>query len=105
HGAEPEETAPAADATVITGGLCGWSPELLPSSAKGWPKAARSANPQGTTLSIGGVKVGGNGFIVIAGPCSVESREQVFSTAKAVRQAGALMLRGGAFKPRTNPYA
>ncbi|HUP57386.1 MAG TPA: 3-deoxy-7-phosphoheptulonate synthase [Bdellovibrionota bacterium] len=83
----------------------GWTAELLPSSAKGWPKAARSAKPQGSRFQIGPVTVGGDGFVVIAGPCSVESKEQVMATAHAVREGGAVMLRGGVFKPRTNPYA
>src|SRR4051794_27756722 len=52
-----------------------------------------------------GVTVGGGPAVVIAGPCSVESREQILATAHAVRAAGAHMLRGGAFKPRTSPYS
>jgi 3-deoxy-7-phosphoheptulonate synthase len=57
-----------------------------------------------TVVRVGEVKVG-QGFVVIAGPCSVESEEQTLETAKAVKEAGADMLRGGAFKPRTSPYA
>lgn len=57
-----------------------------------------------TIVSVGPVKIGA-GFIIIAGPCSVESEEQIIETAKAVKAAGADMLRGGAFKPRTSPYA
>jgi len=53
---------------------------------------------------VGGVPIGGSSAVVIAGPCSVESREQVVSTAIAVKRAGAVMLRGGAYKPRTSPY-
>ncbi len=75
----------------------------LPTSAKNWPKAARKETT--TRLSVGGVVLGGDEFVVIAGPCSVESQEQVMSTAKAVVERGARMLRGGAFKPRTNPYS
>lgn len=62
--------------------------------------------PDGTrsVLDIGGVRIG-EGLVVIAGPCSVESEEQVLRTAVAVKEAGAQMLRGGAFKPRTSPYA
>jgi chorismate mutase/prephenate dehydratase len=80
---------------------------LIPihAAAKNWPKVARAAKPEGTQLRIGGTVVGGGGFVIVAGPCSVESREQVFATAEAVRARGAVMLRGGAFKPRTNPYA
>ena len=58
-----------------------------------------------TVLEIAGRKVGGSSFAMIAGPCTVESREQVLETARAVRDAGATLLRGGAYKPRTSPYA
>lgn len=57
-----------------------------------------------TVVNVGGVRVGGDNFVVIAGPCSVESREQLCETARAVRASGAHMLRGGAYKPRTSPY-
>jgi 3-deoxy-7-phosphoheptulonate synthase len=57
-----------------------------------------------TVVDVGGVRLGGDGTVVIAGPCSVESREQLLSTARAVRTAGAHLLRGGAYKPRTSPY-
>jgi 3-deoxy-7-phosphoheptulonate synthase len=80
-------------------------PEMPASAAKNWPKAARTAHPRGTRLVVGGVEIGGDEFVVIAGPCSVESREQVTETAKHVARFGAKLLRGGAFKPRTNPYA
>ena len=53
----------------------------------------------------GGIKIGGGNFQVIAGPCSVESEEQIIEVAKAVKASGATLLRGGAFKPRTSPYA
>ncbi len=58
-----------------------------------------------TIIDVRGVKVGSDQFAVIAGPCSVESREQILETAEAVKQAGAKLLRGGAFKPRTSPYS
>jgi len=58
-----------------------------------------------TVLDINGVLIGGQEIVVMAGPCSVESREQLFTTADAVRAAGATILRGGAFKPRTSPYS
>ena len=58
-----------------------------------------------TVLDIDGRKVGGNNFALIAGPCTVESREQTMQTARVVRDAGATLLRGGAYKPRTSPYA
>ncbi len=59
----------------------------------------------GTVLDIAGRKIGGEHFAIIAGPCAVESRSQLLETATAVQQAGAAMLRGGAYKPRTSPYA
>ena len=68
--------------------------------------ASRQFKPQGTVIDLGrGVKIGGSEIIVAAGPCSVESREQILSIAESVSKAGAKILRGGAFKPRTSPYA
>jgi 3-deoxy-7-phosphoheptulonate synthase len=67
--------------------------------------AGRAARPQGTCVDVGGVMVGGSDIIVMAGPCSVESHDQLVETAVAVKQAGAKILRGGAYKPRTSPYS
>ena len=67
--------------------------------------ANRKMHPDDTVVEVGGVKIGGGHFVVIAGPCSVESEAQITITAEAVRAAGASILRGGAFKPRTSPYA
>src|SRR6201993_4364023 len=68
--------------------------------------AGRSFRPEGTIVKLAnGVGVGGNEIVVMAGPCSVESREQIFTTAEAVAKAGAKVLRGGAFKPRSSPYS
>ena len=67
--------------------------------------ANRKFHPEDTVIDCSGVEIGGGHFGVIAGPCSVESEEQVVAIAKAVKAAGASMLRGGAFKPRTSPYA
>lgn len=64
----------------------------------------RKFHPQDTVVDVNGVKIGGGNFVMIAGPCSVESEAQIVETAKAVKKAGANMLRGGAFKPRTSPY-
>ncbi len=61
-------------------------------------------HPDATVVNVGGVQIGGPTFVVIAGPCSVESREQMMSAAHAVKKAGANMIRGGAYKPRTSPY-
>lgn len=64
----------------------------------------RKFHPDDTVIDINGVKIGGGNFAVIAGPCSVESEEQIITVAKQVKAAGANLLRGGAFKPRTSPY-
>lgn len=64
----------------------------------------RKFHPEDTVIDVGGVKIGGGNFAIIAGPCSIESEEQIIEVAKAVKAAGATMLRGGAFKPRTSPY-
>ncbi|MBQ7986204.1 MAG: 3-deoxy-7-phosphoheptulonate synthase [Clostridia bacterium] len=67
--------------------------------------ANRKFHPEDTVIEIGDVKIGGGNFAVIAGPCSVESEEQLCTIAEQVKAAGAGLLRGGAFKPRTSPYA
>jgi 3-deoxy-7-phosphoheptulonate synthase len=67
--------------------------------------SSRAFRPEDTTFPVGDVTVGDGTLVVIAGPCSVESREQLMETAWAVKEAGAHMLRGGAYKPRTSPYA
>ncbi len=66
--------------------------------------ANRRFFPQDTVIDVAGIKIGGGNFQVIAGPCSVESQEQICSTALEVQKSGASILRGGAFKPRTSPY-
>ncbi len=68
-------------------------------------QANRKFHPQDTVVEVGNVKIGGGHFAVIAGPCSVESEEQIIAVAQAVKAGGAEILRGGAFKPRTSPYA
>ena len=65
----------------------------------------RKFHPDDTVIDVNGVKIGGGNFVMIAGPCSVESEEQIVAVAKAVKASGANILRGGAFKPRTSPYA
>ena len=67
--------------------------------------ANRKFHQDDTVVDVGGVKIGGGHFQLIAGPCSVETREQIISVAESVKASGAGMLRGGAFKPRTSPYA
>jgi len=71
---------------------------------KRYKLVSREFQPADTIIDVDGVKVGGPHFTVMAGPCSVESEEQLFSTARAVKAAGATILRGGAYKPRTSPY-
>jgi len=73
--------------------------------SKPFKLASREFNPVDTIVSVNGVSIGGKEIVVMAGPCSVESREQVVETAKAVKAAGAKILRGGAYKPRTSPYS
>ena len=68
-------------------------------------QANRKFHPNDTIIQIGNVRIGGGYFAMIAGPCSVESEEQIVEVAKAVKESGAHILRGGAFKPRTSPYA
>lgn len=67
--------------------------------------AGREAKPAGTVVDVRGVAVGGREVVVMAGPCAVESREQLLAAAKGVQESGASILRGGAFKPRTSPYS
>lgn len=71
---------------------------------KRYKLVSRESRPHGTIIDVDGVPVGGPGFTMIAGPCSVESERQLLDTANAVKAAGATLLRGGAFKPRTSPY-
>lgn len=70
-----------------------------------YKQANRKFHPKDTVIEIGSVKIGGGNFAMIAGPCSVESEEQIIEVAQAVKASGASLLRGGAFKPRTSPYA
>ena len=67
--------------------------------------ANRKFHPDDSIIEIGGTKIGGGNFQLIAGPCSIETEEQICTIAREVKQAGATMLRGGAFKPRTSPYS
>ena len=91
-----------AGATAVFAGLAGVT-ECLPVSSP-YKLAAREAIPHDTVVNVQGVAIGGGRPVVMAGPCSVESEEGLIETARAVRRAGAHILRGGAFKPRTSPY-
>ena len=97
----------------ITGNKAGLEPELF-TTLPGVTDAIRVSQPfklvsrevkeEDTVIDVGGVPIGGSALAVMAGPCSVESREQILEAAHAVRRAGARFLRGGAYKPRTSPY-
>ena len=78
--------------------------EVVPIS-RPYKLASREFRPENTVIQVGNVTVGGDQLVIIAGPCSVESEEQLLETARAVKAAGAHILRGGAFKPRTSPYS
>ena len=67
--------------------------------------ASRSFRPSGTVVKVGDIEIGGKQVVTMAGPCSVESREQIFCVAEIVARAGARIIRGGAFKPRSSPYS
>jgi 3-deoxy-7-phosphoheptulonate synthase len=108
--------APGRDATVIGAigghGLLGHlslegieSIERVLEVSKPYKLVALETSPEPTVIQVRGRRVGGDHFALIAGPCTVESREQTLTTARAVHAAGASMLRGGAFKPRTSPYS
>ncbi len=72
---------------------------------KPYKLASREFKKANTIVDVGGVKIGGNKIVMMAGPCSVESKEQLLQTARIVKKSGAQFLRGGAYKPRTSPYA
>ena len=69
-----------------------------------YKSANRKFHPDDTIVDVSGIKIGGGNFALIAGPCSVESEDQILGIAKSVKESGATLLRGGAFKPRTSPY-
>jgi 3-deoxy-7-phosphoheptulonate synthase len=77
--------------------------EVVPIS-KPYKLSSREFNPPDTVIEVRGIRIGGGETVVMAGPCSVENEEQLFATARAVKAAGAHILRGGAYKPRTSPY-
>ncbi|MBR1608538.1 MAG: 3-deoxy-7-phosphoheptulonate synthase, partial [Kiritimatiellae bacterium] len=70
-----------------------------------YKRANRKFHPEDTVVDVAGTKIGGRAVVVCGGPCAVESREQIVAVAESVKAAGATLLRGGAFKPRTSPYA
>ncbi|MBE6102359.1 MAG: 3-deoxy-7-phosphoheptulonate synthase [Selenomonas ruminantium] len=79
--------------------------ETSVSISKSYKLASREFHPQSSAVSVGGIEIGGGAPVVMAGPCAVESREQLFEAAEIVKKGGAQFLRGGAYKPRTSPYS
>jgi 3-deoxy-7-phosphoheptulonate synthase len=78
--------------------------EVIPVT-HGYKLVSREVKPENTVVEVGDVRIGGDEFVIAAGPCAVESREQILTVARRVKEAGARLLRGGAFKPRTSPYS
>ena len=97
-------TMAAAPQVIATAAIAPQSPPSSPLSSA-FPLVARASRPEGTIVRVGNVAVGDGSFTIVAGPCAVESREQILASARGVSDRGAVMLRGGAFKPRTSPYA
>ncbi len=79
--------------------------EEISQMSRAFKMVSKDFRSEPTVVRVGGVPIGGEEFVVMAGPCAVESRDQLLSTARAVRRAGGRLLRGGAFKPRTSPYS
>ncbi|TMC50985.1 MAG: 3-deoxy-7-phosphoheptulonate synthase [Chloroflexi bacterium] len=115
RGYEPIEL-PGTDRIAI--GVLGTHPASIRDAVEGLPGVmdaipvnkpyklvGREWHPDHTVVEVSGVRIGGSEFVVAAGPCAVESQEQLLGAARGVRAAGATMLRGGAFKPRTSPYS
>ncbi|MDQ2084895.1 3-deoxy-7-phosphoheptulonate synthase [Herbivorax sp. ANBcel31] len=79
--------------------------EKLVHISESYKLSGKTFKPEPSVIDVNGVKIGGKELVMMAGPCAVENREQILETAKAVKKSGAQFLRGGAFKPRTSPYA
>jgi len=79
--------------------------DIPASRLKSYQLAGRQQKPEGTIVGVQGIEIGGDQFVVMAGPCAVESYDQLVATAKIVQSSGATILRGGAFKPRSSPFA
>ncbi len=95
----PEDALRAQPLEVISG------VERVMPVLKPYKLVSREFKPESTVVKVGQVKIGGKAVVIMAGPCSVENRQMLAETAKVVKRAGARILRGGAFKPRTSPYA
>jgi chorismate mutase/prephenate dehydratase len=99
-GEASEEAAPAELLEAVAG-----TPKPAVGRSRQYKLVDRAARAQDTVIAVGDLLIGGDGFVVMAGPCSVESAEQITTTARFVAEQGAHVLRGGVFKPRTSPYA
>lgn len=100
-GVSGRTVTPALREEIATlGGVAAITPATRP-----YMLAQREARPDGTRVHVGGVVIGGDDPVIMAGPCVIEGRDQMLEAAQAVKAAGATMLRGGAFKPRTSPYS
>lgn len=98
--------APESDKAVVAEQLSSFPfVERVVPILKPYKIVGREFHPDKTVINVGGVEIGGKAVVVMAGPCTVESEEQTIETAKAVKAAGAAILRGGAFKPSTSPYS
>lgn len=89
----------------IPQGVSGFTGRCPDRAMPAYRLASRQSQGADTVIQVGGVEIGGAHFVVIAGPCAVEDADQLFSTARVVKEAGGVILRGGAFKPRTSPYS
>ena len=103
--AEPSHAADAAAAEEPPADAVAAQPAPPPTASSNYRLASRAHRAEDTIVHIGVVPIGGKRTVIIAGPCAVESREQVMACARVVREAGGDVLRGGVFKPRTSPYA
>ena len=105
--AELRELPSAGDSQIEAPAIAPLPPASAPAvlRSKQYRLADRASRPQNTVIRVGDLLIGDSSFVVMAGPCSVESRPQIEATARHVRENGAHVLRGGVFKPRTSPYA
>ncbi len=104
--ARPAEPRPAtASVTAVEPARAAPASDLAALEKKPYKLVSRAQRVENTSIRVGSVTIGGGRPVLIAGPCSVESREQVFECARVVKEAGGELLRGGCFKPRTSPYA
>jgi 3-deoxy-7-phosphoheptulonate synthase len=101
--AQPAPRSSASACGITRGTLRATPVDIAAKPAPPFRLASRQFHPESSVVRAGGISIGA-GLVVIAGPCSIESRRQILETARCVKAAGANMLRGGAYKPRTSPY-